>query len=296
MTAHPGEAKDVRQLLVATDFSPASTNALARAVRLAGQTGAAIRVVHAIAPWTTIEEALAIRKRLLVEAQLMAEEMLDRTLPISATISRRRPEAVILRGADAADADLILLGGHGEPRFRDALLGTTASHVVRRSSRPVLIVQAGDALPYRRLMVAMDEPARAEPVLAAALAVAPSAEEIFAVHACDPPASPLFGAEPNAAERHAREKEIEGFLHARTAARSAMLKTELAVVATGEVSAVLSAEAFTRAPDLLVIGSHRHSPLLGSHAIDTLGWCRSDLLIVPDTQGVPLAAMLATAT
>ena len=296
MAAQASKERVMKRLLVATDLTPASSNALARAIRLAVENGGAIRIVHAIAPWTPLDDTIAIRKHILVEARLMAEEMTGSEPDISVTLSRRRPETAILRDADRFGADLILLGAHAKPRFRDALFGTIGSHVVRRSDRPVLIVQASDAPAYRKVMIGLDDPTAAERVFTAALGVAPGANDIFAVHACDPPASPLFGEGRSQAKRRKSNRAIEAFLHAYMAGLPGPVTTAHAAVDIGDVSAVLIGQAFARAPDLLAIGRHRRSPFLGSHAIDTLGWCRSDLLIVPDVESEPVAMLAATAT
>jgi nucleotide-binding universal stress UspA family protein len=50
------------------------------------------------------------------------------------------PIDVIARAAEREKADLILIGSHGRKKIRDYLLGSTASHLIRRSKIPVLVV------------------------------------------------------------------------------------------------------------------------------------------------------------
>ena len=56
-------------------------------------------------------------------------------------VERGNPVEVILRVAQEKDCDLIVMGTHGQGTLADAMLGSTARRVVRRSSRPVLVVR-----------------------------------------------------------------------------------------------------------------------------------------------------------
>jgi nucleotide-binding universal stress UspA family protein len=47
----------------------------------------------------------------------------------------------ILAQADAAQADLIVMGTHGQGTFKDAMMGSTARRVLRRSKIPVLVIR-----------------------------------------------------------------------------------------------------------------------------------------------------------
>ena len=56
-------------------------------------------------------------------------------------VEKGNPVEVIVRVADQRDCDLIVMGTHGQGTLADAMLGSTARRVVRRSSRPVLVVR-----------------------------------------------------------------------------------------------------------------------------------------------------------
>lgn len=51
-----------------------------------------------------------------------------------------RPTDVILNVAEQKNADLIIIGSHGRNKLKDYILGSTTSHLLRKSSLPVLIV------------------------------------------------------------------------------------------------------------------------------------------------------------
>ncbi|MEW5890329.1 MAG: universal stress protein [Pseudomonadota bacterium] len=79
------------------------------------------------------------------------------------------------------NADLIVLGAHGENFVRDLFLGATASKVVRKAACPVLIVRTAAAEPYRKILVGVDASPAAEDALHFALRLAPDAE-LCAMH------------------------------------------------------------------------------------------------------------------
>jgi nucleotide-binding universal stress UspA family protein len=47
----------------------------------------------------------------------------------------------ILEQAQQTGCDLIVMGTHGQGKFAEALMGSTARRVVRRSRTPVLVVR-----------------------------------------------------------------------------------------------------------------------------------------------------------
>jgi len=47
----------------------------------------------------------------------------------------------ILKVSEDRQCDLIVMGSHGHGALEDALIGSTASKVLRRSKKPVLVVR-----------------------------------------------------------------------------------------------------------------------------------------------------------
>jgi nucleotide-binding universal stress UspA family protein len=56
-------------------------------------------------------------------------------------VEKGNPVEVILRVAEEKNCDLIVMGTHGRGTLADAMLGSTARRVVRRSTTPVLVVR-----------------------------------------------------------------------------------------------------------------------------------------------------------
>ena len=156
LTLPPGcaqSAVDVAftQILVPTDLSSCSGQALTMGLQLAEQSGGAVtalRVVETIDGENDTDVAGAfgeVRRR-----QVAAEERaLQETIATLATAGHRvsavvtvgRPYQEILRLADDRHADLIVMGVQGRGQVDLALLGSTTNQVVRLATCPVLTVR-----------------------------------------------------------------------------------------------------------------------------------------------------------
>lgn len=142
-----------RRIVHATDFSPASSRALAAAVGLAQRLRAELRLVHVVdnspllSYYTLVYQAHRIdttRRRQARQAlQRLAERKVGRRVRVRVDVRVGNPAEQILVAARRARADLIVLGSHGYTALEHALLGSTAEKVVRRSPVPVLIVPVG---------------------------------------------------------------------------------------------------------------------------------------------------------
>jgi len=142
------ETETRQKILVATDFSEGSDEALTQAMAMAAPTRAAIELVHVIdlaeefaydsvhfdlAPgslYTAIDRRLSER----------AERMQAAGLSCSTKVLEGNTVAEITQRARSIDADLIVVGTHGRTGLNRAMMGSVAERVVRRASCPVLTV------------------------------------------------------------------------------------------------------------------------------------------------------------
>jgi len=140
----------VRKILVATDFSPCSAAALDRAVDLAKTLQAEILLLHVLpnpthyAPFPQLvpmphEWLETVRKEAL---DLLGKESRRIKGTVVKTELREGPtHDAIVGAAEAAKADMIVIGTLGRSGVRHALLGSVAERVVRFSPVPVLTVR-----------------------------------------------------------------------------------------------------------------------------------------------------------
>jgi nucleotide-binding universal stress UspA family protein len=145
---------DLNTILVATDGSPSAREASDFAVELAAEHGATLLFVHVVrtldfvnddpedAGYAVLHEPTARDHLVLEEAAARAAE-----LGVDATTSLRFGTTVeeIVAYADACNVDVIVVGTRGHGRVASALLGSVSLGVMRKSTRPVLIVRGGSA-------------------------------------------------------------------------------------------------------------------------------------------------------
>ncbi len=158
----PPRASDVdarfTRILCAVDFSDCSQHAVTFAAALARQAGASLSLLHVIEwPWheSAIPETVGVS---VAQAQAMADyrryletgaaerlaaigaaAMPDR--PVSTSVSFGRPYVELLDAARRSGADLIVLGVRGRGPVDLGFFGSTANHVVRSATCPVLTVR-----------------------------------------------------------------------------------------------------------------------------------------------------------
>lgn len=134
-----------KEILVATDFTDASTTAVAYAAAIAKRFAAHIELVHVSEPVNPIappegewfENALARTAEQVEAAGNALREMGIRATAVNPTGSIKR-EIVSL--AKTHSADLVVLGTHGSKGLDRMLFGSQAEDVARSMPCPVIIV------------------------------------------------------------------------------------------------------------------------------------------------------------
>jgi len=145
--------KPIRNILVATDFSPASRPAFRRALEMASENGAALWIAHVASPAAPMSPEGFVLPRFYEDMSLAirtdAQKRL-RTLLSRARKSGVRARSLILNGVphDALNraarrhrADLVVMGTHGRTGVAKLFVGSVASRVVATSRCPVLTIR-----------------------------------------------------------------------------------------------------------------------------------------------------------
>jgi nucleotide-binding universal stress UspA family protein len=131
-----------RRVLAAIDLSSVSTSVLAHAFALASNMHAMVHVLSVYEP--PLMAGLEIGRnphehRMAVEALV---EDAERANGPAAEIDLRVGNAskLIFQAAEETRADLIVVGTSGHNAFQRVILGSTATHVLSKADRPVLVV------------------------------------------------------------------------------------------------------------------------------------------------------------
>lgn len=135
-----------KKLLVPTDFSPSSDEALKLATVLARDTGASLLIVHVeMIPLTTGggDFLYTIPEPSTQELK----EKLDEVVPHDASVLAVHrllagdPAEVIVKVAEEEEVDFIVMGTHGRRGLTRLLMGSVAEVVVRRAHCPVITLK-----------------------------------------------------------------------------------------------------------------------------------------------------------
>jgi len=167
--------------MVATDLGPAGAHALQRACLIASQHCASLTILHIAGSLTKALDRALLAEDLdeLAETQAALHPSIQ---SVTARLVLGGTANKIAVEAERANADLIVVSGHGPTRWADELFGTTVEKLVRRTALPVLVVREPARYPYRRIVAAIEEGEIARETLELAATIS-SADTLFAVHA-----------------------------------------------------------------------------------------------------------------
>jgi nucleotide-binding universal stress UspA family protein len=145
--------KHLKKILVPTDLTVSSLEALRYAQDLADSSSTEIILLHTLhrseegrtIRFQSDPAELDARKRLI--HLLTKESMIRRDLRIM--LANRSPLRAILEAIEKLEVDLVVLTTHGRTGFNHALIGSIAEQVVRLSPVPVLVVKTPGQEPAR---------------------------------------------------------------------------------------------------------------------------------------------------
>jgi nucleotide-binding universal stress UspA family protein len=139
-----------QNILVAYDQSELSRKALDKAVKLAGENGANLYIVHvyqppailvshplATFPSTYLDDAEVAFKSVKQELQEQAEKIPK----ASVALLSGHPAKALLDYAYDKQCDLIVMGSRGLGGLQELVLGSVSHSVVQQSKIPVLVIK-----------------------------------------------------------------------------------------------------------------------------------------------------------
>ncbi len=143
----------IRRILITTDFSDCSKEALQHAIYLARQLDAELYLLHVFEPPVYTQSNLptlhpSVRQWIddlrMAESRkfdAMAKEVGQEGIKLNPLFKEGTPFITVLQTAEAIQADLIVLGTHGRTGLDRLLMGSVAERVVRQAPCPVFIVR-----------------------------------------------------------------------------------------------------------------------------------------------------------
>ena len=248
----------LRHILVATDRSDVSRNALRVALTLAHRAGARVTVMTTISARVTVPDETG-------SALARLEQWMDPELrgappevAVGLGVTFGIPGVEICRFADEHEVDLIVVGRKQRSQATRLLVGDTADAVARRSRTPCLFVPLGVSAP-ERVLVALDGSRRGLTVLRAACSFAGAVGarlDAVTVEPARPDEPPELAALVPTGRSDALRETIAELAECAPAAGV----PEGLVVRRGPVAETLLVAIEETAADALVLGFHRGGP------------------------------------
>ncbi len=259
----------LQSVVVGVDGSPASDRALGW---IAAQMSSPDQHIHAVhgysvnAEWALMAVPFDTTPWLAELEELVRSDWVRPAEGTPATVDGRVIEApaadALIQVAEAEDADAIVVGYQGQTRWSRRHLGGTASKLLHRSPRPVII--AGEATRVEpmstRIIVGCEKPDSAVHLLNWALDVAePRGLPVVAVHVVEPLAwIDTYYPVDMVAVKQAAAKRFEDVLDQIRADREVTVDLSSEARAGSALTELTDA---TKGADLLVVGSHHHGAL-----------------------------------
>ena len=233
----------MKTLLVATDLSARSDQAIVRAIALAGQMPAKVTIVHVAGDSADAAKNREVEVKNEIAGQL-AHLPVGQTQTSVRVLAGKHVEAIFAAAQEEA-ADLLVIGKHRAVEDIGVFRGSTGERMIRFGTRSVLLVKTeAVSRPYQKIVVGVDFSPSSRSAVEFALDMFPKAEFIL-VHAYP---APRVAA--GIAER--LDAQFTEFMHGlgEAVAHCSQLSREGPPVPT-----VLKAIAAIN-PDLVVMGTH----------------------------------------
>ncbi|MBN4054225.1 universal stress protein [Nitrospira defluvii] len=140
----------IKKILVGTDFSSNSDQAIDYAVSFAEKFGAEILLVHVIESfaYSVTDTAIVVshEKALWVTASALLDnlfkKLVEQDISVKSELAQGLPYRELIKKAEDYGADLIVVGTHGRSAIEHLLMGSVAEKVVRLATCPVLTVRS----------------------------------------------------------------------------------------------------------------------------------------------------------
>ncbi len=139
----------ISKILVPTDFTDFSTQAIDYAVMLGKEFKASLLLMHVIEPFTysvsdtiqVVDHYVALKSIAEPLMETLKKKLAKSKLKVSTYVIQGTPYLEITQKARKAKVDLIVMGTHGRTGVGHLLLGSVTERVVRMAHCPVLTIR-----------------------------------------------------------------------------------------------------------------------------------------------------------
>jgi universal stress protein E len=260
-------------ILLATDFGPASRGATAQALRLALARSAELLVAHAVeipAPdphgaW--LEGAREMEARADSQLARLAAALERGGARVRVQRLVGRPGTLIVRLAERAKPQLVVVGTRRLRGVRRFVIGSVAERILRHAPSPVLVATPSSRGRFRRIVHATDFSPRSDAALAEAMSIARAdGATVTLMHVLDERtvnALQMASVPTFTAGRFARAARRDATDRLRSLAQRHRIRPRLTATWAEDVAAEIAAEASRQRADLVALGTQGRTGIAG---------------------------------
>jgi nucleotide-binding universal stress UspA family protein len=292
----------LERIVVTTDFSETSRQALPVAAALARRFGSTLTLVYAF-PASVPAELSHIglvfeQQRLAKEAAVRLVSLRERELPVDLTVEtlvlEGSPAHAISKFATDRKAGLIITATHGHTGLRHLWLGSTAERIVHNAPCPVLTVRQqptqtaaspDKSWSVQRILIPTDLSEVSHQAISYASVFAhPPHTAASLIHVVEPPPYPEFGYAHIPLREAKLKQDAQQELNALCQELANSGVSASSVIRTGNAYREITEEAKKESSDLIIIATKGHGTiahaLLGSTAERVVRHASCPVLVV----------------
>ena len=217
----------------------------------------------------------------------VVEALGGRTLSWEAGVAAGQVHGVVIDAATRAAAERIVIGAARNEVLGRYHPGQTVEALIRKSPAPVLVVRSRATREYRRIFLPTDHSRAAELALLRAVAMFPHAQFTL-LHGYRVPFVGFLSDVALLGEMKELALQQQTEFIALVEAKIGQSGRVLGLVECGEPRQLVADYFDGNAPDLMVLGAHEHSGILGALSVDVVGRllmaAGCDVPIVPEAR------------
>jgi nucleotide-binding universal stress UspA family protein len=130
----------IKKILVPTDYSNASLNALDFAITIAASSGACLQILHVNDTMYAGEEPLPTEKPSVIRDAMSGNIQNTHGIKTEIIFTEGIVGQAIVKTVFENKIDLVIMGSHGDTGYRDFFIGSNSYYTIKRAACPVLLI------------------------------------------------------------------------------------------------------------------------------------------------------------
>jgi len=134
----------IRKILVPTDYSKASINALEFALTIAASNNASLQILHVNDTVSDFENTQSTERSDLVREAMAGNFQQTHGVKTEIIFTEGIVGHAIVKTIFENKIDLVIMGSHGKAGYRDLFIGSNSYYTIKRATCPVLLIPEYD--------------------------------------------------------------------------------------------------------------------------------------------------------